>query len=169
MKTTILTTVFLVLSVVVLKAQDSFNMNPFEGVWQMYIPVGGNPLVENKENGELSLDSAKVRPGYNYKIFSADGHFVTLFATQMVSKLTIMGTYEVLSPGIYIEHVKEHTNPAYANKDTELEYRFIGDDIFIMTYENEFGNKSLEVWKQVTFGNPMEELVRLRQLEQKKN
>jgi len=169
MKTTFLTTAFLLLSVMLLKAQDSFNMNPFEGIWQMYIPAGGNPLIENQETGELSLDSTKVRPGYNYKIFGKNGDFVTLFATQVVSKLTIMGTYEVLSPGIYIEHVKEHTNPAYANRDTELQYRFISDDVFIMSYDNEYGQKSSEIWKQVKFGSPAEELMKLQQKERKAN
>ncbi len=151
---------------ILLNAQESFNINPFEGVWQMYISAGGNPVVENQETGELSIDFTKVRPGYNYKIFSRDGHFVTLFATQVVSKLTIMGTYEVLSPSIYIEHVKEHTNPAYSNRDTELEYRFIGDDAFIMSYANEHGGKSLELWMKLKFGNPAAELMKLRKKEQ---
>lgn len=169
MKTIILIPVFLLFSAILLNAQESFNMNPFEGVWQMYISVGGNPVIENQETGELSIDSTKVRASYNYKIFSGDGRFVALFATQVVSKLTIMGTYEVLSPNIYIEHVKKHTNPAYANRDTELEYKFIGDGAFIMSYANEHGGKSMELWMQVKFGSPAEELMKLRQKEQQSN
>ncbi len=160
MKTSILTATFLFLSVFLLNAQNSSDKNPFEGIWQMYIPTDGNPVTENQQTGELSLDSSKIKPGYSYKFFSKDGYFTTLFATPVVSRITIMGTYEVLSPGVYVEHVKEHTNPAYANRDTELAFQFLSDDVFVMSYENEFGNRVFEAWKQVIFGSPREELMK---------
>lgn len=156
MKIFALTSVFLFVFFAFGNGQDTVNANPLEGVWQMYVPQGGNPVIENQETGELSIDSGKLKPTNFYKFFCKNGDFLALVATPVVSKLTITGTYEVLSPDSYVEHVKEHSNPAYAHRDTELKYRFIGNDVFIMSYVNQLGGISIEIWIKVKFDKHMD-------------
>ncbi len=167
MKTVILTTIILFASVLFSNAQNPAEKNNLTGVWQQYIPA--SRITEDQQTGQLNLDTATMRPGVHYKFFMEDGHFISLFATQVVSKIIITGTYEVLSPGVYVEHVEEHMSPAYAHQDIELEYQFLTDDVFVMSYMNGFGNKVFEIWKEVKFGNPAEELAKLRQKAQNEN
>ncbi|WP_298651425.1 DUF4488 domain-containing protein [uncultured Proteiniphilum sp.] len=161
----ILTTLFLSLCSFVLNAQTTNDVSSkpsLQGVWQMCNPTG-NYLATNPQTGEITLDTTKLQPVYFYKVFGNKDELTAMFITPVLSLITISGTYEVLSPNQYIEHVDYHSNPNYTNRDITLDYTFITDDYVLSSYKNEMGMTAQEVWKRLKQGNPATELNKLKE------
>lgn len=163
MKST-LTVVFLSFFCFLLNAQtmDKLGNTPsLQGVWQLYSPTG-NFLITNQETGTTELDETKLRPNNFYKIYSDTNELKALFISPALSLITISGTYEVISPNQYVEHVDYHSNPNFANKDVTLGFSFITDDYLLLSYKTEMGMTAREVWKRLKQGSPNVELNKLK-------
>src|SRR5690554_1681720 len=119
----ILTVLFLSFFCFLLNAQtmDELSNTPsLQGVWQLYNPTG-NFLITSPETGTAELDETKLRPTNFYKIYSDKNELKALFISPVLSLITISGTYEVISPNQYVEHVDYHSNPNFANRDVTLD------------------------------------------------
>lgn len=159
----ILTVLFLSFFCFLLNAQTTdelSNTHSLQGIWQLYSPTG-NFLITNQETGTTEVDETKLRPNNFYKIYSDKNELKALFISPVLSLITISGTYEVISPNQYVEHVDYHSNPDFANRDVTLDYSFISDDYLQLSYKTEMGMVAREVWKRLKQGSPNVELNKL--------
>lgn len=140
--------------------QDPKLQEQFVGVWQMHM-ISNNSFTVNPMTGEMSMDTTKLQPSNFYKFFGKGGDFNAISSiAPALSIVTIAGTYEVY-PGKYVENVGYHSNPAYANRKVSLNYEFHGKNYFIMSYKNEMGSQSYEVWKRLKQSNVSAEISKL--------
>jgi hypothetical protein len=103
----------------------------------------------------LNLDTTRLIRTPIYKILGTGGDFTNLFFNPESPRIVACGTYSIESTSVYVEHVKQHNNPIYNNKDNKLSYYFWKNNYCVLTYKTpDTGQKAVEVYKRVPGGIP---------------
>ncbi|MDR2145454.1 MAG: DUF4488 domain-containing protein [Tannerella sp.] len=120
------------------------NNNTLTGIWRTYHNINPYDSIDNVYG--------RLEAGDLHKILDANGQLTLLLVQPRGSKIVGYGTYTILSPTEYVEHVEQlYTNHDFSGKDNKITVKFVDDNTILVTYGAGTVN---EIWKRVERGIP---------------
>jgi hypothetical protein len=121
-------------------AQEKTEEPSLAGIWRMYLPIGDAGTNDTK---------LVLKPTGLHKIFYENGRFINLSVSSEKTIITVYGTYDILSPTQYVEHIEKSFYSAHAGADNILAFKFRDADCLILSFSLQNGRKIEEIWCRV--------------------
>jgi TonB family protein len=100
---------------------------------------------------KVQLDTTHLTFTPLQKLLGRDGRFYNLLNTGNASLTTKeYGTYDILSPSQYVEHVAKSATSTYAGKDNVITYNILSNNILVLSYGPDSSSyRQVELWRRI--------------------
>ncbi|MDR2002693.1 MAG: DUF4488 domain-containing protein [Prevotella sp.] len=124
-----------------IQAQETTDKPSLTGIWRLYRPAG---------NTGNNTSAALAATGM-HKIFYENGRFANLAVSSETTSIYVYGTYEILSPTQYVEHIEKSFYSAHTGVDNVLTFKFRDANCFILSFNLPDGQKIEEIWCRAVY------------------
>jgi TonB family protein len=128
-------------------AQDRSNTSLLWGTWR----YSSSMVVPKDSVDKVQFDTTHLTFKPLRKLLGCDGKFYNLLNTGNASLTTKeYGTYDILSPSQYVEHVAKSAASTCAGKDNVITYNFLNNNLLLLSYELDSSNyRQVELWGKI--------------------
>jgi protein TonB len=131
-------------------AQEKPSTSPLVGVWRH----SSSAVMHKDFMHQMQIDTTATYHNFtpHVKLLDKGGKFTSLFIADNISFISEYGTYEILSPDRYVEHVEKSYAQTYTEKDNTIVYKFLSSNYLLLLYGDDRtykGYKGIEVWVRV--------------------